>query len=304
MSDGVAENRRNWPEYNESLVKRGELYLTFTFLDNWDQDLETINRDKLGRKFEFPPSFIQFLMLVHVIFNLPYRQIEGFLRKLSDIVPRIKAADYATIWRRGIKLNIKLVDTLKESDEPVVIAIDSSGIKVTNRGEWMREKWKVHRGWIKVNISVNVKTKEIVGIKVTDETVSDGSNFIPLVEQSAYSLPGRKIEKAIVDGAFDRREIFDYLQHKHIQPVIKIRSNASNKARGSPSRAKAVKELQDIGYQLWKQKYGYGRRWAVETVFSSVKRISGEHVSATKIENMLHEAELKFAFYNILLNYR
>jgi len=29
-------------------------------------------------------------------------------------------------------------------------AIDSTGIKVTNRGEWMREKWQVRRGWIKV----------------------------------------------------------------------------------------------------------------------------------------------------------
>jgi len=76
MLDGFSENRRNWPEYNESLVKRGELYLTFTFLENWDKDLEKINRNKLGRKFESPPSFIQFLMMVHVIFNLPYRQIE------------------------------------------------------------------------------------------------------------------------------------------------------------------------------------------------------------------------------------
>jgi hypothetical protein len=89
-------------------------------------------------------------MMIHIIFKLPYRQIEGFLRKLSDIVPRIKTTDYTTIWRRGIKLNIILIDTLKKGDEPVVIAIDSSGIKVTNRGEWMREKWKVHRGWIKL----------------------------------------------------------------------------------------------------------------------------------------------------------
>ena len=79
----------------------------------------------------------------------------------------------------------------------VVVAPDSSGIKVTNRGEWMRKKWKIHRGWIKVNLSVNVKTKEIVGIKVTDETVSDGSNLVPLVDQSIDCLPGRKIEAAI-----------------------------------------------------------------------------------------------------------
>ncbi len=28
----------------------------------------------------------------------------------------------------------------------MVISLDSSGVKVTNRGEWMRQKWKVRRG--------------------------------------------------------------------------------------------------------------------------------------------------------------
>ena len=64
----------------------------------------------------------------------------------------------------------------------------------------MREKWKIHPGWIKVDISVNVKTKEIVGIELTDETVSDGSNFISIVEKSEKNLPGRKIKKTIDDG--------------------------------------------------------------------------------------------------------
>jgi hypothetical protein len=28
---------RNWPEYNEQLVKRGTLYLSLEFLEHWDQ---------------------------------------------------------------------------------------------------------------------------------------------------------------------------------------------------------------------------------------------------------------------------
>jgi hypothetical protein len=79
-------------------------------------------------------------MLIHVIFHLPYRQLEGFLRKLSELIPEIKPTDYTNIWRRGIKLRLNLPDTILASDEPVVISADSTGIKVTNRGEWMREK--------------------------------------------------------------------------------------------------------------------------------------------------------------------
>src|SRR5512136_1658905 len=149
MSGSLRERSRDWRKYNESLVKRGELYLTLSFLENWDSDVEKINRGKLGRKFGSPWAFIEFLMLVHVVFGLPYRQIEGFLWKLSNFVPQIKPVDYTTIWRRGSKLDIKLADIISDSNESVVIAIDSSGIKVTNRGEWMRAKWKIHRGWIK-----------------------------------------------------------------------------------------------------------------------------------------------------------
>lgn len=302
MLGSSMERSRDWRKYNESLVKRGELYLTLSFLKNWDRDLEQINRGKLGRKFDSPWAFIEFLMLVHVIFGLPYRRMEGFLRKLSNFIPQIKPADYTTIWRRGSKLDIKLADTISASNESVVIAVDSSGIKVTNRGEWMREKWKLHRGWIKVHLAVNVETKEIVGIEVTDETVSDGAEFNPLVTQAEKNLGGGRIEAALEDGGYDRREIFNYLNEKGIQSIIKTRSNACTQSNGSPSRANAVREAREIGYQAWKEKYRYGRRWTTETTFSAVKRIAGEYVSASKPENMLHEAKLKFIFYNILLN--
>ena len=302
MKGNGARKGRNWQEYNESLVKRGEMYLTFDFLDSWERDLLELNRGKLGRRFAYPWAFIELLMLIHVIFHLPYRQLEGFLRKLSALIPEVKPTDYTNIWRRGTKLKLNLSETISASDEPVVIAVDSTGIKVTNRGEWMREKWKIHRGWIKVHLAVDVKTKEIVAIEVTDERVSDGSKFNSLIDQAEENISGRKIEEVLGDGGYDRREIFNHLKEKGIQPVIKTRSNASTKARGSPARAKAVREVKDLGYKEWKQKYSYGRRWAAETAFSAVKRISGEHVAATKTENMMQEVTLKFAFYNMIIH--
>jgi hypothetical protein len=44
-------------------------------------------------------------------------------------------------------------------DKDVTIAVDSSGIKVSNRGEWIHKKWKVKRGFIKIRIAVDTKTK-------------------------------------------------------------------------------------------------------------------------------------------------
>jgi len=145
-----------------------------------------------------------------------------------------------------------------------VIAVDSTGIKVSNRGEWMREKWRVHRGWIKVLLAVNVETKEIAEIEVTDERVSDGSKFNSLIDLAEENLSGQKIEKVLSDRAFVRREILNYLQGKQIHPVIKTSSSANAKARRSPAGAKAVWEMKELGYQRWKESTTMGRRWAVK----------------------------------------
>lgn len=83
MEGYAVTKKRNCQEYNEALVKRGEIYLTLDFLKSWGQDLEELNPGKLGRKFAYPWSFIELLMLIHAIFHLPYRHhLEGFLRKL------------------------------------------------------------------------------------------------------------------------------------------------------------------------------------------------------------------------------
>ena len=148
------QRKRNWKEYNEKLVRRGELYISLDFLENWDEELNRMNEDKVGRPFKFPQTFMHFLAF------LPLRQMEGFLmRKLSEHVPKLKVADYSTICKRLRKLDFELPGNLGED---LVVAVDSSGMKVTNRGEWIRHKWKTRKGWIKVHIAVDVKTKKLL----------------------------------------------------------------------------------------------------------------------------------------------
>jgi len=49
----------------------------------------------------------------------------------------------------------------------------------------------------------------------------------------------------------------------------------------------------------WKKKRRYGQRWIVETVFSAIKRMFGEYVSATKLENMIKEMMMNVSLYNL-----
>ena len=52
--------RRNWKEYNDKLVRRGEVYISLDFLDSWDDELAKMNEGKVGRPFVYPQTFIYF----------------------------------------------------------------------------------------------------------------------------------------------------------------------------------------------------------------------------------------------------
>ena len=37
-----------WFDYNQTLVRRGEILLGFDIIDNWDTELKEMNKDKVG----------------------------------------------------------------------------------------------------------------------------------------------------------------------------------------------------------------------------------------------------------------
>ena len=230
---------------------------------------------------------MRLLAYIHVLFHLPFRQEEGFVKALSKHVAGLKASDYTTIWERTKSLDMKL-DGVK-TDQPISVAVDSSGIKVTNSGDWIRHKWKVKRGYLKIHLAVDSKSKQAVSMQVTEERVSDESQTKPLLEEA---MSKNSVKRAYGDGAYDSRANFNFLAANRIDPAIKTRKNASQKARGSFAREQSVIE-QQTEYDKWKLEHIYGHRWAVEGAFSTIKRIFGEYVSAKKYVNMAHEMTVK-----------
>ena len=190
-----------WSVYNQSLVRRGEILIGFDVINNWDAELKEMNKDKVGEPFHYPNTFLLLLGYAKAYFHLPYRQTEGITYgHAKGKVPSIP--DYTTINRRINRLNIKIkdADSKEFEDEYIIIAIDSTGIKVTNRGQWMRDKWNIkRRGYLKIHIAVNVKSKEILSIKVTDdEHVHDSKALPELVENIIKSDNVITIDKLLV----------------------------------------------------------------------------------------------------------
>jgi hypothetical protein len=78
---------RNWKEYNEKLVQRGEILLAVESLKGWKEELKGMNSGKNGGPFLYPHSPIWFLGILRVVFSLPYRQLEGFGRGWGGFHP-------------------------------------------------------------------------------------------------------------------------------------------------------------------------------------------------------------------------
>ena len=261
------KNKRNWKEYNESLIKRGEIIFDTDFLSNWQAELVEMNRKKKGAKYRYPNSLIWLLATVHV-YLLPYRQLEGLLNVMSEHIPRLKekVPDYTTMWWRVVKIKIALKPEIngKENEGILTIAADSTGIKVTNRGEWIRNKWKERRFFIKIHVAVNDKTKQILSVEVTKEDVADGKMLKPLVHNviTSASFPyatENRIIEVIADGIYDSKDNFRYPNELKIKPVIKVRKKSSTNANGCiPRKLVVVEQLENV--KRWKKKHGHGMR--------------------------------------------
>jgi hypothetical protein len=40
-----------WSDYNQSLVRRGEIIIGFDVVDNWDKELKEMNKERLVNHF-------------------------------------------------------------------------------------------------------------------------------------------------------------------------------------------------------------------------------------------------------------
>ena len=251
----------DWPSYNRSLVRRGEILFSHGFLDEWDMVLAKMNENKKGRKFIYPDTLILAIGYMRIYFHLPYRQTEGIIKATGKSLPNHPS--YGHMCKRINSLKVDFNNSIKTDDDDLVIAIDSTGIRVTNRGQWMSDRWgvknKKKRGYLKIHVAVNTKTREILALEVTDEKVHDGTMMKKLVKH-VLNTPhhNEKVKSVLADGAYDSNENFGFLNDERIKPAIKVKRNSVVSSKNSKTRNGEVrKQTKDCLKWKRKRKYGY-----------------------------------------------
>jgi hypothetical protein len=288
----------DWKAYDEKRIHLGEILLDLEFLDGYNDELVIMNHDKAGRPFTLTDSYIEFLSVVRYLFAMPYRQLEGFTRSLNCLIPKLPSIDYSGIRKRCLRLDLDSYKDLKSSNGPIEIAVDSSGIKVHRSGGWVERKHGKKKRYIKIHFAVNVETKEIVSFDVTTDDIHDSVIFSNVLDKAERN---NKISKVYGDGAFDTADIYELLRSKGIEAAIKPRQN-SRIDTPSEARREEVKPFKKLGYKKWANLKKYGKRWSVETAYSTFKRTLGDACMAKTIENITKEIMTKVYIYNMIIN--
>ena len=283
-------DKRNWKETNKRLIKRGEFYINPIFLETWLDEIKEMNLIKVGQPYLYPPSMIRFLAILHAK-GFDYRALQGIMQALSKRLGNFPVISFSQIRRRILDLPLQF----KAKSDNLIVGIDGSGVKVSNRGEWMRQKWRVRRGWIKVVIMGDTQGN-IVDIRIGNEDLDERKSARGMIRKKK-----KHIKKALMDGLHDCEDTFDLLDESGIEAGIKIRENACGEGLGP--RPREVRKYKELGYEEWFKEKEYGLRWpSSEVIFSGVKTIFGEFVRSHKKKNIYKEAKLKFWAYQELKN--
>jgi hypothetical protein len=255
-----------------------------------------MNNKKVGRPFLYPHSYVQFLAFLKIGFSISYRTVQGIVRGLAEYI-KVDEIHFTQLRRRIKKMCTRVSHIYNnEGKSTINLGVDASGLVISKRGNYIEDRWKKERReYIKLHITVDIKSKQIISFRVTKGTVHDTKKFVPMIKEISKH---NKINKVYADKAYDCTTNFNLLDKLHIEPVISIRKNANGRTRKCKSRNEQVHLIQKIGYEKYKELKNTGQRWIAEVVFSSLKRVLGEHLLSRKFSMQKAETTLKIILYN------
>ena len=141
-----------------------------------------------------------------MVFHLPLRQTEDFLRSLADLLEvDLPIPDHTRLSRRLKKLGDIRFRRLA-TDRPIHLVIDSTGLRI-HVGNL--RKPSRNRVWRKLHLAVDADTGEILASDLTSRRTHDCTQVPALLEQI-----DNPVVSILADGAYDTRQVYE-AAHEH-----------------------------------------------------------------------------------------
>ena len=268
----------NWRSYERSLINRGDLtlWLSEDVIESWNSDLsQRISRPKL-----YSDLAIETVLTLRLLFKLPLRQTEGFLRSVFRMMNvGLNVPDHTTLSRRNSTQKPKLKRVGKPRGR-VDLVIDITGLVIHGEGRWIRHKHvkRKSRGWRKLHIGVS--NGFIVAHCLSENRKTDGEIAPHLIKQVG------KIESITADKGYDQSRVYEAANDQlkeggqlNIHPRANAVVSASDEA-ALRQRNQHVKSIDEDGVLTWKRTSGYYRQSEVENMFFRYKNLIGDELKA------------------------
>lgn len=281
----------------------------------FEADLEEMNRNKVGRPYEYSNAMIVWCMLVSAIFPQSFGMFAGFICQTlynqgikgpspSRLNERMNALadEIISDWKDMIKGGILAIVVSEVKTKRVRrVGIDSSGLNLSSPNQWRSVKWGTgpkDKGWLKIHALSDVDSGEIIAYALTDNSVGDAPLLKVLV--STASEKGHRFDKIYADGAYSSNENWAYLcRDNKYTFVTSFKSNTVPKSNGCMARGEAAKLWCELPYNEWVKVTGYGTRWKCECTFSDFKRLFPETLEARSRKGMIREILARVDAFNI-----
>jgi IS5 family transposase len=249
----------NWAEYDRALVQRGDitLWISPDAADSWTPGPS----GKRGGQRRFSDQAIETALVLRLVFNLPLRQAEGFLRSvLSLMALDLEAPDHTTISRRSQQVDVGL--RLTATKGRLHLIVDSTGLSIIGEGEWAAVKHggSGKRAWKKLHLGVD-RSGMIIAAVLTDGNADDARTALGLI----VAVDG-ELASFTADAAYDTIAIYDAAVARDAKVIVPPRMSATSSMR-SDARDRTVRRIKKVGRRHWKKESGYHRQGRVESTF-------------------------------------
>ncbi len=265
----------NWRAYERALVQRGDvtLWLSADARDGWRPSPS----GQPGGQQRFSDLAITTALTLWLVFRLPLRQAEGFVRSVLSLMDvDLEAPDHTTQSRRSRHLNVELYRVPAKG--PIHLIVDSTGLSIVGDGEWAVAKHgaRGQRGWKKLHLGVD-RSGVIVAHAVTEATVDDATTGIGLIRALNADLA-----RVTADAASDTIAFYETATARGATVVVPPDTTArvSRRTPRSSARDRTITKMKKVGRRRWKKETGYHRQARVENAFFRYKAIIGDGLRA------------------------
>jgi hypothetical protein len=278
----------NWAEYDRALVQRGDITLWIS--DDAIASWKPAPSGRRGAQRKFSDHAIEAALTLRLVFKLPLRQAEGFMRSVLALMGvALEAPDHTTLSRRSQSLDVDLHRAAIGS--PIHLIIDSTGLTIVVEGEWAAAKYggRGRRGWKKLHLGVD-RSGVIVAQALTDGDFNDAKTGLALIDNVVGD-----VESLTADSAYDTLAIYTASAARGADVVVPP-SKSATRSRQPRSRSNArdrtILRVKEIGRRQWKKESGYHRQAGVENTFFRYKttigpRLHSRHPEAQEAEAII-----------------